>query len=88
MGAPQRKSSDAHGQAQILMNTHVVLSGDAIKPPIEKENGPRIKDRFSPTVNNAADSELSQVLVNELRKKSREEKLDIFGEIVYSHSLC
>lgn len=86
------ETSDDLSQPLSVMNTLIVLSGEATDPPFEKPNGLRIKVRFLHAAEKAAwielDSELSQVLGKELQNKSFKSKLDYFGDSVYSHCLC
>lgn len=60
------ETSDDLCQPLSVMNTHIVLSGEATDPPFEKPNGLRIKVRFLPAAEKAVwielNSELSQLL--------------------------
>lgn len=74
-----------HGQPHNALNTHVVLSGEANVPLLERPDGLSIKERFPLVAEKAAwkkefDSKLSQVLGNEMRKKRwiHSKKLCIF----------
>lgn len=59
-------------QPHSAMNTKVVLSREATAPSFERPDGSRIKVRFPPaaykTARKKIDSEMSQVLGNELQK--------------------